>query len=113
MRDADRIGELDFADVKTKPAEIRLAKQVLGAFTTDANLRNFTDHYEEALRGLIAKKRAVDVPTEESPGATRANVVDLADALRQSLAEAKALKGRRSVRARVLMHKPRARRKAS
>ncbi len=115
VRDADTIEELEFADVKAKPTEMKLARQVLGAFTTNADLGNFTDHYEEALRSMLAEKPAVDVAAGGAAASgKRQNVVNLMDALRGSLAAAKSHQRHHSARGRILTHRPaRSRRKAS
>lgn len=121
MRDADQIGELDFADVKAKAPELKLARQVLDSFRTNADLRNFTDHYEDALKGVLRDKPEVAEPAEAEAGrgrgrghrrAARSNVVSLMDALRDSLADAKKHQRAHAARARVLKHPAARRRRA-
>jgi DNA end-binding protein Ku len=84
VRDMSGMDTLAFADVKTRPDEVKLARQVLGALDHETRLSAFTDHYEEALRAMLASKTAVEV---EAPGrAAPPKVVNLMDALRESLA---------------------------
>jgi DNA end-binding protein Ku len=106
VRQLKAVDGLGFASVKPKPTEVRLIKQVLASFETGASLEDFTDNYQAALKRMLASKdvEVVDDDTVEAP----AKVVDLMDALRQSLERAKTKKGR------VLSHPgTRTRRKAS
>jgi DNA end-binding protein Ku len=67
-----------------KPAEAKLARQVIATFEGELDLREFKDNYQEELRRVIDAKIAgqeVVVPEEEAP----AKVVNLMDALRRSL----------------------------
>jgi DNA end-binding protein Ku len=81
----------DYAtDTETKPADaaqLRLAKQLIEAYTQPFEVSRFKDHYEEALRELVeAKIKNLPVPepeTEKKPP----KVVDLMEALRRSLAQ--------------------------
>jgi DNA end-binding protein Ku len=93
VRDMESIDELAFAHVKVRPEEMKLARQVLSSLKTSADLSSFTDHYEEALRKMIAEK---DKGEEIPDGARRRppGVVKLMDALRQSLAQVSAIKKR-------------------
>jgi DNA end-binding protein Ku len=90
VRDMSGIETLEFAETKTKPEEVRLARQVLKALDHETELSAFTDHYEEALRAMLAAKTEVEAPAEG--GAKPAKVVNLMDALRQSLANVNAEK---------------------
>ena len=83
VRKMNAIDELDFADVKVKPEEVKLARQVLNSFETEADLSRFTDNYQEALREMLETKGAA-VPISEEEGKPT-KVVNLMDALRQSL----------------------------
>jgi len=117
VRKAKSVAELKLADMTVKPAELKLAKQVLASFETGADLESFTDHYQEALKSMLAKRKATEVESAEDEGATQPRkVVNLMDALRQSLEQA-AKKPRAkaaSKSARVLRHSAtRTRRKAS
>ena len=104
VRDLSATDGLEFAAGKTRPEEVKLARQVLGSLKTTSDLSAFTDRYEEALREMIASKAGEAVVT--SPEAERpAKVVDLMDALRRSLATIKETGGAAGARgARVLRH---------
>jgi DNA end-binding protein Ku len=86
LRDAS-----DYAtNTESKPADaaqLRLAKQLIEAYTQPFEVSRFKDHYEEALRELVeAKIKNLPVPepeTEKKPP----KVVDLMEALRKSLAQ--------------------------
>lgn len=84
VRSMDNIEELGNVPSKVKPDEIRLAKQVIENFEGELNLEEYRDEYQEELQRIIDAKVAgeeVVVKTEEAPP----NVVNLMDALRQSL----------------------------
>jgi DNA end-binding protein Ku len=88
-----------------------LIRQILGSFDTDASLDDFTDNYQAALKKMLADKEPEAVAGTEEAGGKPAKVVDLMDALRQSLDRVKTQKKARRV---VLSHPTaRARRKAS
>jgi DNA end-binding protein Ku len=110
VRNLTSIDGLDFAEVKTKPDEVTLARRVLGSLETAPDLSEFTDHYEEALRAMVETKREQEVVAAET-GAAPKKVVNLMDALRRSLAEAEGKRPRRGAggrhMARVLPHKRR------
>jgi len=84
VRSMGAIDELKFIPAKVKPDEVKLAKQVIGNFETEGDLTQYKDDYQEALRKVIDAKIAgedVAEPVEETPP----KVVNLMDALRQSL----------------------------
>lgn len=84
VRSMDNIEELGNVPSKVKPDEIKLAKQVIENFEGDLNLEEYRDEYQEELQRIIDAKVAgeeVVARTEEAPP----NVVNLMDALRQSL----------------------------
>jgi DNA end-binding protein Ku len=86
VRKAGDVAELKLADVTVKPAELKLARQVLANFETGADIESFTDNYQAALKDMLAKRKATDVEAAEEPdGEPRKKVVNLMDALRQSL----------------------------
>jgi DNA end-binding protein Ku len=89
VRALDAIDEIEYADVKVRAPEVKLAKQVLASFETGADLSSFTDHYQEALKEMLSRKKAEDV-TEVTDGEETkpTKVVNLMDALRKSLATA-------------------------
>jgi DNA end-binding protein Ku len=86
VRSMEQIEELDSVPsaTKVKPDEIKLAKQVIGNFEGELDLREYTDKYQEELQRIIDAKVAGEevVQTEEE---APPKVVNLMDALRQSL----------------------------
>lgn len=120
VRSASDIEELSFAKGHPKASELKLARQVLDNFETNADLYSFTDHYEERLKEMLESKKAVEVEEAGDAGTPKTarrggNVVDLMDALRRSVAAA-AETGRKAkhkkAKGKVVRH-PGARRKAS
>lgn len=94
VRAREDIGPLEFATGRTKADEVKLARRVLDTFESDADLSSFVDQYQERLRDMLRKKGAGDqVEPEAAPTSRGGNVVNLMDALRQSL-EAAGPKGR-------------------
>jgi DNA end-binding protein Ku len=84
VRSMEHIEELDSVPEKVKPDEIRLAKQVIENFEGELDLTEYRDEYQEELQRIIDAKIAgeeVVATTEEAPP----KVVNLMDALRQSL----------------------------
>ena len=84
VRSMDNIEELGNVPTKVKPEEIKLAKAVIENFEGELNLEEYRDEYQEELQRIIEAKVAgeeVVATTEETPP----NVVNLMDALRQSL----------------------------
>jgi len=78
------IDELKTVPSKIKPDEIRLARQVIGNFESEGDLTQYQDDYQIELRKIIEAKIAgeeIVAPTEEAPP----KVVNLMEALRQSL----------------------------
>jgi DNA end-binding protein Ku len=94
MRTLDAIDELNAVPSDVKPEEVKLARQVIGAFDGDLDLKSFRDEYKEGLREIINAKVAgeeVVARTVEAP----TNVVNLMEALRRSLDAAPGAKGRK------------------
>jgi DNA end-binding protein Ku len=91
IRSIDQIEELSSVPTKVKPEEIKLAKQVIGIFEGELNLKEYKDEYKEGLRQIIEAKIAgeeiVAPDVQESP-----KVVDLMEALRRSLDSVSATK---------------------
>jgi DNA end-binding protein Ku len=88
VRDA-RFDFLD-QDVTVRPQELAMAESYISALSADFDPGEYSDHYREALESVIADKaagREVKAPVEEAPASGQ--VVDLMDALRRSVAEAK------------------------
>jgi DNA end-binding protein Ku len=92
IRSIDTIEELGSLPAKVKPEEMKLAKQVISTFDSELNLKDYTDEYKEGLRKIIDAKIAgkeIVAPEEQEPP----KVVDLMEALRRSVADAKARRG--------------------
>jgi DNA end-binding protein Ku len=84
VRAMSAIDELKTVPSKIKPDEIRLARQVIGNFESEGDLTQYQDDYQIELRKIIEAKIAgeeIVAPTEEAPP----KVVNLMEALRQSL----------------------------
>lgn len=111
VRQLKAVDGLEFAKAKPKPTEIKLIRQVLSNFETDAALEDFTDNYQAALKKMLASKgdEPVAEEAETKGGKAAPKVVDLMSALRQSLDRAKTDRKR----GRVIAHAARPRRKAS
>src|SRR5262245_55467197 len=93
VRSMGAIDELKSVPSKIKPDEVKLARQVIGNFETEGDLTQYKDEYQEALRQIIDMKIAgeeIIAPKEEEP----AKVVNLMDALRQSLERVSSTKKR-------------------
>jgi DNA end-binding protein Ku len=100
--------------------QLAMAVDLIGQYSGDLDLSAYKDDYEEALRNLIdAKLKKKPLPLE-SGKPDRAKVIDLADALRQSLGKtpkrgdgstsrertSAAKKGPRAVKAARRAHRP-------
>ena len=84
VRSMGAIDELKSVSTKIKPDEVKLARQVISNFETEGDLTQYKDEYQEELRKIIDAKIAgeeIVAPEEEAPP----KVVNLMDALRQSL----------------------------
>lgn len=74
-------------DVKLKPAEIKLAEQLVDSLSQDFKPAQFHDKFQENLRALIeAKQKGKAIVAEEHPRPAR--VIDMMEALKKSLANA-------------------------
>jgi DNA end-binding protein Ku len=84
VRSMGAIDELKTVPAKIKPDEVKLAKQVIGNFERSGDLSEYQDDYQNELRRIIDAKIAGEeiVETEEE---APPKVVNLMDALRQSL----------------------------
>ncbi len=73
-----------------KPAELKMARQLIEEMTADFEPHNYQDEFAVAIRTLIDRKvkageaQSVE-PLEEAPAEASGNVVDLADLLKRSL----------------------------
>jgi DNA end-binding protein Ku len=84
----------DDKDVTVRPQELAMAESYISALSGDFEPGEFSDNYREALEEVIEAKAAgheIKAP-EEAPRST-GQVVDLMDALRRSVAEAKERRG--------------------
>ena len=84
VRAMSAIDELQTVPAKIKPDEVKLARQVIGSFESEGDLSQYRDDYQDELRKIIDAKIAgeeIVTPQEEAPP----KVVNLMDALRQSL----------------------------
>jgi non-homologous end joining protein Ku len=85
IRSMDAIDELAEMPATVKPAEVKLAEQVIGTFEGEVDLETYSDDYQVGLREIIDAKiegREIVAPAIEAPP----KVVNLMDALRKSLA---------------------------
>jgi DNA end-binding protein Ku len=85
-------GELDLpaADQEFKPAEKKMAEQLVAAMTGEFDASAYHDEYREALMGVIEEKVAGhEVKEVATPQATGGNLVDLMAALEASVNAAK------------------------
>jgi DNA end-binding protein Ku len=90
--DEVREARFDFLDqdVTVRPQELAMAESYISALSADFEPDEYSDHYREALEEVIEAKaagREVQAPAEEAPASGQ--VVDLMEALRRSVAEAK------------------------
>ena len=93
VRSMGAIDELQSVPAKIKPDEVKLARQVIGSFESEGDLTQYRDEYQDELRKIIDAKIAgeeIVTPQEEAPP----KVVNLMDALRQSLDRVSATKKR-------------------
>jgi DNA end-binding protein Ku len=84
VRSMTAIDELQTVPAKIRPDEVKLARQVIGSFEAEGDLTQYRDEYQDELRKIIDAKIAgeeIVSPQEEAPP----KVVNLMDALRQSL----------------------------
>jgi len=84
----------DDTDVTVRPQELAMAESYISALSGDFEPAEFSDDYRQALEQVIEAKAAgheIKAP-EEAPRST-GQVVDLMDALRRSVAEAKERRG--------------------
>jgi DNA end-binding protein Ku len=79
----------DIPNVKVAPDMLKLAEHILESKEADFDPSQFTDHYEDAVVEMLKKKQAgIPAPRERS-AARPHNVVNLIDALKRSIVEAK------------------------
>src|SRR3954469_9618061 len=84
IRSMEAIDELQDMPETVKPAEVKLAQQVIGTFEGEIDFAAYRDEYQDGLREIIDAKiegREVVAPAVEAPP----KVVNLMEALRKSL----------------------------
>jgi DNA end-binding protein Ku len=86
LRDA-RDYSNNLESIQADAAQLRLAKQLIDAYTQPFEISNFKDHYEEALRELVEAKINHLPVREAQPEKKPAKVVDLMEALRRSITQ--------------------------
>jgi DNA end-binding protein Ku len=74
-------------DVKLSGEMLKLAEHILETKAADFDPSKFEDHYENALVEMLRQKQAGFKPPKGKERPTAPNVVNLMDALRQSIAE--------------------------
>src|SRR6266581_3878320 len=84
IRSMDAIEELADMPEQVKPAEIKLARQVIGTFEGEVDFRSYRDDYQVGLREIIdAKIEGREIVAQEIEAPPK--VVNLMEALRKSL----------------------------
>lgn len=97
---------------KVAPAELKMAKQLIESLTGEFDPQKYRDDYRGRVENLIGRKaKGESVEVVETPE-RRANVVDLMDALRQSLDQTGSSK-RPSSKKRASSHRSSSRKKTS
>jgi DNA end-binding protein Ku len=99
-------------DVRLKPAEVKLAEQLVESLSQDFKPEQFHDKFQENLKALIeAKQNGKTIIAEHQPGPAR--VIDMMEALKKSLASAQARKQKKAAKLRPTGSEPHRRRLAS
>jgi DNA end-binding protein Ku len=84
----DEIRPAEFEEVdsgvKIRPQEVEMARNLIENLTQDFDATQFTDEYRQALLGIVEKKVAGE-EIEVMPEAEPTRVVDLMEALKQSV----------------------------
>src|SRR5712692_3869297 len=84
IRSMDTIDELGDMPAAVKPAEVKLARQVIGTFEGDVDFASYRDEYQDGLREIIdAKIEGREIVTQEIEAPPK--VVNLMEALKKSL----------------------------
>jgi DNA end-binding protein Ku len=76
----------DIEDVKISGEMLKLAEHIVETKVADFDPSQFVDHYETALTEMLRKKQQGFQPPKGKERPTAPNVVNLMDALRQSIA---------------------------
>jgi DNA end-binding protein Ku len=85
----------EIADTKLGKDAMDLAKHIVETKSGHFKPGNFEDHYEKALRELVAKKQAGE-PIEAPKAPASAKVINLMDALKQSIAAGQGARKKRA-----------------
>lgn len=90
----DEIRQPEFEEldkkIQIREAEVSMARQLVQQLSSDFDPNEFQDEYRAALESLVEKKvEGQEVTVTETPAAEPAKVVDLMEALKASVAEAK------------------------
>ncbi|HKI18724.1 MAG TPA: Ku protein, partial [Isosphaeraceae bacterium] len=80
----------DIPDLTVEPEMLKLAEHILQSKATDFDPSRFVDHYEQAVVEMLKKKQAGIVVSRERSVRQPQNVLNITDALRQSIAQEKA-----------------------
>jgi DNA end-binding protein Ku len=84
IRSMDSIDELADMPATVKPAEVKLAQQVMGTFEGELDFETYKDEYQQGLREIIdAKIEGREIVAQEIEAPPK--VVNLMEALRKSL----------------------------
>ena len=83
VRDVPEYGQT--TDVKVKPEEMKLAKQLVDSLTGEFDPKRYRDDYQDRLRELVEAKRQGQ-QIAETPEPQLAPVIDMMEALKKSLA---------------------------
>jgi DNA end-binding protein Ku len=94
-----------------KPAELKMAGQLIEQMTSDGKPEQFSDDFTSAIRELVERKakagdKAIVEAFEEAPALGESNVVDLTELLRQSLGSKEGKGSRPGASARKPAHEP-------
>ncbi|MGA5817967.1 Ku protein [Kitasatospora sp. NPDC094028] len=77
-------------DVTVRPQELKMARSLMDTLSEDFDLSQLHDDYQEALQQVVsARLEGVELPHEEEAGEAPDNVIDLMEALRSSLKQAR------------------------
>ena len=88
----------DIPNVRIAKDMLKLAEHILGTKAAHFDPKTFKDEYETALRKLVQKKAAGKKIEVEKPVEKPSNVINLMDALRQSIKSADRRRPRRKAR---------------
>ncbi|MBD0292627.1 MAG: Ku protein [Jiangellaceae bacterium] len=94
----DEVRQPDFKflddDVDVRPQEMRMAESYIDAMAEEFEPAEYVDQYREALLQVIeAKVEGAEITRPPEPAADEGKVVDLMEALRRSVAEARKQRG--------------------